>query len=335
MIQEPLHLEVTGVPCRRPVSKGVAVSDEITEVTRRHIIDAFPLQRISWSGNLSEPEFLARIYNLSELPSTDSRYDNAYEDIQQHRVRNPQDWDDDYVFTDPRFNVLWGTDENFLHFLEMTVHPLVRGVEQAAQVVDIYNAALRADGYHLVPKGDISGRPTYKALPLQDSFHGDVPEVIATQPLLTDAGVLHEHLQRIKDSLTRDPANAIASSKELLESLFKLILDQENVEFGKSDDIPTLYKKVGAALNVNAESVPASTAASQTIQKLLRTLATTVQSIAELRNEIGTGHGRIAPSIATEMHARLALNSTVTVAEFLLGALQQRRTNAASETAWN
>ncbi|BAS18669.1 conserved hypothetical protein (plasmid) [Arthrobacter sp. Hiyo8] len=132
------------------------MSGQITEVTRRKIIDVFPLQRISWSGNLSEPEFLARIYNLSELPSNDRRYDNAYEDIQQHRVRNPQDWDDDYVFTDPRFNVLWGTDENFLHFLEMTVHPLVRGVEQAAQVVDVYNAALRADDYHLVPDGTLA-----------------------------------------------------------------------------------------------------------------------------------------------------------------------------------
>lgn len=83
------------------------MSGQITEVTRRHIIDAFPLQRMSWSGRLSEPEFLARIYNLSELPSTDARYDNAYEDIQQHRVRNPYDWEDDYVFTDSRFNVLW------------------------------------------------------------------------------------------------------------------------------------------------------------------------------------------------------------------------------------
>ncbi|BAS18670.1 conserved hypothetical protein (plasmid) [Arthrobacter sp. Hiyo8] len=162
-----------------------------------------------------------------------------------------------------------------------------------------------------------------------------MPEVIASQPLLTDPGVLHEHLQRIKDSLTRDPAHAIASSKQLLESLFKLILDQENVEYGRSDEIPTLYKKVGAALNVNAESVPSSAPASQTVQKILRTLATTVQSIAELRNEIGTGHGRTAPSIATEMHARLALNSTVTVAEFLLSALQQRRTNALSEAARN
>lgn len=308
------------------------MSGQITEVTRRHIIDAFPLQRISWSGRLSEPEFLARIYNLSELPSNDSRYDNAYEDIQQHRVRNPDDWDDDYVFTDSRFNVLWGTDENFLRFLEMTVHPLVRSAEHAAQVLDVYNAALRADGYHLVQEGDISGQPVYKARRVQGSFHGDMPQAIATQPLLTDDGVLHEHLQRIKDSLTRDPASAIASSKELLESLFKLILNQENVEFARSDELPTLYKKVGETLNVNAESVPASARASQTIQKLLRTLATTVQSIAELRNEIGTGHGRTAPSIATETHARLALNGTVAVAEFLLGTLHQRRTNTLSET---
>ena len=305
------------------------MSGQITEVTRRHIIDAYLLQQINWAGRLSEPEFLARIYNLSELPSTDVRFDNAYEDIQQHRVRNPYDWDDDYVFTDSRFNVLWGTDENFLRFLEMTVHPLVRNAEAAAQVLDIYNTALRPDGYRLVQDGEISGQPLFKARPIQGSFHGDLPEAIAKQPLLTDDGVLHEHLQRIKDTLTRDPAHAIASSKELLESLFKLILTQENVEFARSDEVPALYKKVGEALNINAESVPASARGSQTIQKLLRTLATTVQSVAELRNEIGTGHGRTVPSVATEVHARLALNGTVAVAEFLLGTIQQRRTNDA------
>jgi hypothetical protein len=301
------------------------VTDSITGVTRRRIIDAFQMQRINWSGWLSEPEFLGRIYDLGRLPSTDSRYDNAYEDIQQHRIRNPQDWDDEYVFSDGRFNVKGGTDRNFLQFLEATVHPLVRDSEQAAQLVEMFNNALRPDGYHLVPTSEVSGQPIYETRPLQEAFHGDVPEVIARQPLLTDDGVLHEHLQRIKESLVRDPASAISSSKELLESLFKLILDQEGVSFGESEDVPALYRKVGEALGISAESIPDSGPASQTLKKLMRTLTTTVACVAELRNAIGTGHGRTATSPATEIHARLALNSTVVVAEFLLGTLQQRR----------
>jgi hypothetical protein len=304
---------------------AAALRNKITDTTRRKIIDSYELESIAWSGWLSEPDFLSRIFNLNEIQSDDTRFKNAYQDIQQHRVRNPHDWDDDYVFTDPRFNVRWGTDEIFIQFLEMTIHPLVRDAEQSSHIVDIYNNILHDDGFHLVADGEAKGQPVYK-VKVRGSFHGDIPQAIARQPLLTESGVLHEHLDRIKKSIANDPASAIASSKELLESLFKLILDQEGVEYPAKDDVPDLYKRVGEALKINAESVKGSSKASQTVQKIFRTLTTTVQAIAELRNEIGTGHGRTTASIATEAHARLALNSTVTIAEFLLDTLGQRKT---------
>ncbi|MDK1329128.1 abortive infection family protein [Arthrobacter sp. zg-Y1143] len=301
--------------------------NKITDTTRRKIIDSYHLESIAWSGRLSEPDFIGRIFDLNEMRSDDPRFKNAYQDIQQHRVRNPYDWEDDYVFTDPRFNVRWGTDDIFIQFLEMTVHPLVRDAEQSSHIVGIYNNILHDNGFHLVADGESKGQPVYKVKSLS-SFHGDIPTAIAHQPLLTDSGVLHEHLDRINKSIARDPASAISSSKELLESLFKLILDQEGVEYPHKDDVPDLYKKVGETLRINAASVEGSSKASQTIQKIFRTLTTTVQAIAELRNEIGTGHGRTTASIATETHARLALNSTVTIAEFLLDTLGQRKTQS-------
>ena len=304
---------------------AAGLRNKITDTVRRKIIDAYQLESITWSGRLSEPDFLSRIFNLNEMRSDDSRFQNAYQDIQQHRVRNPYDWDDDYVFTDPRFNVRWGSDAVFIQFLEMTVHPLVRDAEECSRIVGIYNEILHDNGFRLVVDGEAKGQPVYK-VKVRGSFHGDVPQVIARQPLLTESGVLHEHLERIKKSIASDPASAIASSKELLESLFKLILDQEGVEYPAKADVPDLYKKVGEALKISAESVNGSSKASQTVQRLFRTLTATVQATAELRNEIGTGHGRTTASIATEAHARLALNSTVTIAEFLLDTIGQRKT---------
>jgi len=75
---------------------------------------------------------------------------------------------------------------------------------------------------------------------------------------------------------------------------------------------------VATHLALDAKSVPESVRASQTSQKILRTLVTTVNSLAELRNELGIGHGKATPSIALARHARLALNASVTVAEFIL-----------------
>jgi hypothetical protein len=69
----------------------------ITQVTRRDIADAIMVEKINWAGRLEEQEFLARLFDLSSLPSTDGRFGNAAGDIWQHRSLNPTDWSDDWA----------------------------------------------------------------------------------------------------------------------------------------------------------------------------------------------------------------------------------------------
>lgn len=141
----------------------------ITEVTRRGIMDLFALLPVAWSGRLEEPDFLARLYPLRTLASNDYRFDDAYGDITQHRVNNPEDWADDYIFTDPRFDLLWGTDENLLNFLAMTLHPVTRSEEDAASLAQQYNSLLATDGFELRQDGMVSGKPLYKWFELSPS----------------------------------------------------------------------------------------------------------------------------------------------------------------------
>ncbi|WP_204250221.1 hypothetical protein [Mycobacterium goodii] len=63
----------------------------ITPVTRRRIFDTITCRRCAGREGL-EPEFLARIYDLDPMPSTDARYKSAVGDSRQHRVNNPEDW---------------------------------------------------------------------------------------------------------------------------------------------------------------------------------------------------------------------------------------------------
>ena len=136
-------------------------SDAISEVTRRAIIDHLVASGINWSGRLAEDDFLSRLHDLTRLPSTDYRFKNAAADIRQHRV-NWNDWSDDWVFYDSRFNLLHAPDEDFMRFLCETVHPVVRVDDaQARELVGVYNGFLRADGGHLVEKAQMSGRPVY------------------------------------------------------------------------------------------------------------------------------------------------------------------------------
>lgn len=136
--------------------------NSITEVTRRAIIDYLSVG-IHWAGRLEEDEFLSRIYDLTQIPSTDGRFRNAIGDIRQHRV-NWSDWPDEWVFTDQRFNILWSSDDEFLKFLCETVHPVVRpDIETAEEMVREYNVHLRNDGWEVFERANISGRPIFGA----------------------------------------------------------------------------------------------------------------------------------------------------------------------------
>lgn len=144
------------------------MANEITEVTRRNIIDYLTASGTSWAGRLPEDEFLARLYDLTDLPSTDHRFRNAASDIRQHRL-NWSDWPDDWVFYDARFNLLRASDEAFLRFLCETIHPVVRPDSvEAREMAAIYNNELQADGWRVVEGKQISGRPIFVA----ERIHG-------------------------------------------------------------------------------------------------------------------------------------------------------------------
>jgi hypothetical protein len=275
---------------------------------------------------------LGRLYDLTSLPSGDRRHTNAAGDISQHVLFN-DDWEYDWVFFDGRFGLNDGPDSVLLAFLAEMLHPVVRpDREEVDRLLFNLNEALRPDGYELVQNGAISGLPTFIGR-RRGSFHGNLAQLrLEERPLLTRPHVLHEHLGRIGHSIERDPAAAIGSCKELVESLCKLILEGNGTEYSSGDDLPALYRKVADLLRLKAESVPSSVKGSEISQKILRTLVTTIQSLAELRNELGLGHGRSEPSHALRRHARLALNSTITVTEFLLDTWQARADNCTLTT---
>ncbi|HEY9693542.1 MAG TPA: hypothetical protein V6D15_15135 [Oculatellaceae cyanobacterium] len=135
----------------------------ISEVTRQDIIDIFSNNHINWYGRLEEIKFIARLYDLENMPSTDRRFDNAAEDIWQHRFNN-DDWEDNWIFDDERFGLSNGNDNTLLRFLCETIHPIVRpNLEEVSALLQKYNQLLAPDGYELFDEGEISGRPIFAA----------------------------------------------------------------------------------------------------------------------------------------------------------------------------
>jgi hypothetical protein len=135
--------------------------NEISEVTRRAIFDYLSTSNANWAGRLDEVDFLARLHDLTAMPSNDARMRNAAGDIYQHRI-NWRDWEDDWVFYDSRFNLLHAQDKDFLRFLCETVHPVVRpDADEARALTEMYNGELSADGWSLVEVKQISGKPVF------------------------------------------------------------------------------------------------------------------------------------------------------------------------------
>ncbi|REG88255.1 AbiJ-related protein [Algoriphagus antarcticus] len=143
------------------------MDNKIELSTRRNILDGFIVTRISWYGNLEQVNFLGRLFDLSKLASTDHRYKTADEDIWKHTVAN-NDWPDEWVFTDSRFNFLHIQDKLFLEFLCLTIHPTVRdNQDQVVTLLEIYNNNLSKNSYELYQAGDIAGRPKFEAREIQ------------------------------------------------------------------------------------------------------------------------------------------------------------------------
>jgi hypothetical protein len=153
---------------------------EITEVTRRAIADQIIVSQISWSGRLTDNDFLSRLYDLDRMPSNDNRFKNASQDIWQHRVNNPSDWEDDWVFFDSRFNLLHCEDADFLRFLAEILHPAVQTDPEQVDVLRIlFNECLAPDGYELYESDGISNRPVYSARRLSQKL----PQKLMQEPV--------------------------------------------------------------------------------------------------------------------------------------------------------
>jgi len=134
---------------------------KISIVVRQAIFDEITLNNISWSGRLEEPDFLNRIFDLSKMESFDSRYNNVYDDISKHRVMN-FDWENDWIFTDRRFNLLHCDEETLIKFLSLTINPVSRtGEEGINQLFEIYNRNLDGSGLEFYEKSKIAGKPIY------------------------------------------------------------------------------------------------------------------------------------------------------------------------------
>lgn len=148
---------------------------------------------------------------------------------------------------------------------------------------------------------------------------------ITSMSSIADRDALAHHARRIHQSLETDPAQAIGSSKELVETVAKHVLQHSGEDLRSYDTFPKLVKAAIKKLALESEPLPDAGKGAQAIAMLTGGLGQAAEAVATLRNLYGTGHGHARPSGAESRHARLIVGACTTLAAFLLETLEARR----------
>lgn len=137
---------------------------------------------------------------------------------------------------------------------------------------------------------------------------------------------LRQQIERIRGSVDSDPELAIGTAKELVETICKTILPEYGVTPDKNWDVIRLVKETRTVLKLLPEDIADHAKGADAIRRLLSSLSTVVQSLAEIRNLYGTGHGKEQKAKPVPArHARLAVGTAASLATFFYETHEARK----------
>lgn len=143
---------------------------------------------------------------------------------------------------------------------------------------------------------------------------------------LKDPAAIHEHLRRIQRAIADDPAQALGSAKELIESTAKIVLDTRGLPVDDKADFPSLVKAAQQALWLHPSTHVPGPDGHNTVKQILGAASTMANAVGELRNRYGTGHGPVGTRAGLgARHAHLAVNAATTWCQLMLDTLADEK----------
>jgi ABC-type cobalamin/Fe3+-siderophores transport system ATPase subunit len=142
----------------------------LSHTIKKELFSAINAQPDAFGSGYDEEslfEFISEIWDLENMPSSDSRYDNASQDIVQHTIRN-HDWETDSLFLD-HLNLAGDDDDIFIRFIEQILAPKYRkNGDEIRRFVLLIDPYLEKDGYKLAIEGYDGAKPVYKVYPREE-----------------------------------------------------------------------------------------------------------------------------------------------------------------------
>ena len=138
-----------------------------------------------------------------------------------------------------------------------------------------------------------------------------------------DIAAIDLEFDRALSNVESNPREAVSAASNILESLCKVYIDDEDLEKPANQDLKHVWAIVRKHLGFDPSLVE-----DQDLQKILTGLISVVEGTGALRTHASSAHGAGRKTYKLEpRHARLAIHAAHTVALFALESWKKKRAN--------
>ncbi|MCH3926274.1 MAG: abortive infection family protein [Atopobiaceae bacterium] len=154
---------------------------------------------------------------------------------------------------------------------------------------------------------------------------GETPHIEAPSIKKMGSAYVHQMAERANNDVDNGRLDsAITQSRTLIEEAFIYAIEQKGLEPSKTGDIAKLYSQVKDLYNMHE-----SGDADKRINMLIGGLNKIVDAISQMRNNDSDAHGLGSRRInISDYHARLAVNSSVAVVDFILSVVAANKSRS-------
>lgn len=136
-----------------------------------------------------------------------------------------------------------------------------------------------------------------------------------------DIAALEHEFNRALENVDEDPREAISAASNILETLCKVYIEEQELEMPAKQDLKPVWNVVRKDLGFDPSRVE-----DQDLQTILTGLLALVDGIGALRTHASSAHGAGKKSYKLESrHSRLAVHSAHTVALFVLESWERMK----------
>lgn len=160
-----------------------------------------------------------------------------------------------------------------------------------------------------LPGGNISDGSSIQSKTLQDLIRGrEIPAI-------------DSEFNRAVNTINSNPREAVSAACNILESVFKVYIQDEGLEMPNKQDISSVWRVVREDIGFNPGEV-----ADDDLRKILSGLLSVVDGVGAFRTHASSAHGQSRKIYNLKpRHARLAVNSAHTLALFVIETWDERK----------